>query len=635
MRNNFDALLALGLTSVLVEILDTVVLSLCHVRKALDLLERAVRSAEAEGRKAYAQFAASAVVTSMQAFRHNPGVQQAGIRVLVALMLSFDRNRESACEVYAVQAVHFAVTEHSKDAGVMAVSCVFLLQLSPLHIMRSNLVISELKKVVRARLKIHKEDTETAAVIENLARALELVPQRTIRSIEEFLTMSNTEKNSVLSGGGTPNKRLLSNRSPLVTGSFRKSFHRRARQNRGTDDNAYRRRRVRSDFAAETTFERNRSDSGDPGLQDGPRSLKVRNSKFQNISPWMESKDGWASNITDDLDGERSPDDPRACDTLMEMLASSRETADEPSSLSSSRSSGGKVLPSRTDRLPNDSQAPPTPPKFNIHASERKPILVVRSGKHREIDGGREMQTIVEKRGSPISFARGKGEVMHINTMDIDALDSTSGKSEMDVGEEDSLFSLSDSDMGSFDDETWETDDGYPHNYSRNVVDDEVQEEGTDANCSGDTSHFFEGATMNEHTTKSSSGQGSESERSSVEDNAARMVLDVDEHFAELEEGNTDDSTDSQNVVSMMTDPLSNGNEFTEAGGSELLPKSLKYGERERIRSDTTRNSGSWSKIGLWPNNWANTDVHRTSPLPRGNARGESGSITTRRKTTL
>lgn len=623
-RNNFDALLSLGLTSALVEMLDTIVPSLSHVKKALALLERAVRTAEAEGKKAYAQFAASAVVTCMQQYRHNPIVQEAGIRVLVALMETLDRNRESACEVFAVQAVHYAVTEHSKHAAVMAVSCAFLLQLSPLHLMRSNLVISDLKKVVRARFKIHKENEEAASAIEKLALALDLVSSHTIRSIQDFLTLANTERNSVLSGGSAPTKRLLSHRTafaPLVTGSFRKSFHRRTRQYKSIDDEAIRRRRVRSDFSSETTVERHRSLTGITRfLHEVPRPTRGKNAKMQSMSPWMEPKDGWYSSIGDDFDGEQRPDDPIACDSLIEILAGCRDAEDAASSFGSSRSSGG--------RLPTVLQAALMPPKSNIQTGKREPLLVVQSGKHREFDSGRNLR--VEKRVGPIGASRGKDNMLNINALDIDAVDSTSGKSDMDVGEEDSLFSLSNSDLGSFDDD-WEADEGYSSNYPRKVTADEVhEEETTDTDGGGNTMTSFEGATVRGSFRQVSDAIGSEN---SFGDSVnGHISFDVDEHFTELDEGNTD-SEDSQNVVSLLSDALSNGTVFKEGGSSSRLLQK-KYGERERIRSDTTRNSGSFG-AGLWPSNWVSTDPHRNSPIPRMQTRGESGSLGNRRKTTV
>lgn len=644
-RANFETLLSLGLTSRLLFLLRVVSGSPLHAALALSLLERCVRAGGGEA----ALTDAYAVVTAMAACRGDAKAQTAGIQVLVALVESRQPGREHVCKVGAVQAVHFALTEHSRDGAVVAQACRFLLRLSPLHIVANGLLLPELRKVVRSRYRAHKDDAEAAAVLDDLAQALDLVSHKTVRVLEEALALSEPERAGTLAGGP---KRLLSSRPP-VSSSFRVSFHRKGKQGRGTGGGAdlRPRRRVRSDFAAETTFERNRFEDIAHPAHESAQSFRLRGSRLREGS-WLDSLAvGWPGEATEHSDGaHKRPDDRAAFDPLIETLARSRDqrfNLDElSSSHSSSHSAAGRIPPSK-ERLPNEMRLIlPT-----LHGANKPPLIVVQremrtAGSETPWQAGRnikdeqpaEMSTLVEKRKGPIVRTQGIPDPVQVGRLSFDAVDSNSGRSEPDVGEEDSLFSFSDSEVDSIEDGTWATDEGYAAIYPDGVHDELIGHGFKDSER--ESSDEFEGSTISPqpprdidstHNGVDNTGNG----MPSAEMVDAREVFEADEQFPELDDGNTD-SANSQQVVSLLT-YSSNGNGFSD-GGTDLIPQSQKYGERERVRTEGNRGSGNWGppKESIWPlisidNAVDSHPVLRTAPNPPVPARGESGSLIPRR----
>lgn len=630
-RKNFETCLSLDLTIKLIELLGRITSSGSHVKKALELLSRSVRSSVEEGRKAFTELGAAAVVSCMQVYRHNPRIQEAAIITLISMVEVFEKNRESACEVHAIQAVHFALIEHSKDAKVVAVACKLLLQFAPYHLMSSNLQIQELKKLLRARFKTHKENPETAMMIDDLATALDLISQQSIRAIDDFLNGGLSDRSGAFHSGSLSCRRLRSSKGPL-SASFRMSAHRRGRHNRGLAGEAYRRRRARSDFDAETTLQRRRKDSYEIG-----RSLKSRSSRLRDTS-WLDSRNRWPSDISEVNNAlQPRPEDDVAYDPLIETLGRYRETQPDPVSYSSVPSLGRQREPVSVD-LPLSANGGNTRPLVvEREMRESRSAADVRrlGGLPGKSTAQHELQTLIEKRMGPVVRSRRRASNGHVDDMSFEAMDSNSGRSDLDMGEEDSLFSFSDSEKESADDDVWDTDEGK----EESSPPDEVGSNHTNGCQDEDDleSSDIEGDTISP-LTKDVVSVG---RRAGVMSLAGNLALEMrnsfetdDGQFGDVEEANTD-SLNSQNNVSILTDSISNSNTPTSDKGSELVPQSQRYGERERVRSENARNSGNWGppKESIWPlisiDNAA--DVHRSSPIPRPHTRGESGSLTSRR----
>lgn len=330
------------------------------------------------------------------------------------------------------------------------------------------------------------------------------------------------------------------------------------------------------------------------------------------------------------------PEDDVAYDPLIETLGRYRETQPDPVSYSSVPSLGRPREP-----LPVDV-------RIFVKGSNKRPLIVERemrksvsagdvrqAGEQSEKTAAqRELQTLVEKRMGPVVRSRRRASNTCAEDMTFEAMDSNSGRSDLDMGEEDSLFSFSDSEKESPGDDAWEADET-KDDFS---PPDEIDSNHTNG-CQDDyelESSDFEGDTISPLTKDISVGR-----RDDVNENlTANLALEMGESF-ETDDGQFGDaetntnSINSQNDVSILTDSFSNSNTPTSEKGPELVPQSQRYGERERVRSENSRNSGNWGppKESFWPlisiDNAA--DAHRSSPIPRPHARGESGSLTSRR----
>eukprot|EP00177_Eucheuma_denticulatum_P000461 GFKZ01000808.1.p1 GENE.GFKZ01000808.1~~GFKZ01000808.1.p1 ORF type:complete len:844 (+),score=118.02 GFKZ01000808.1:672-3203(+) len=648
---NFETMLGLGLTVTLVDLLGKVTSSVSHVIKTLELMDRSIRTSEEEGRSVYVRAGAAAVTSCMREHRHDPRVQEVGIRALISMIEVYERNRESAAEAEAVQAVHFALTEHSKDAQVVGVSCKLLLLFSPFHLMSGSLQIQELKKLLRARFKAHKDDEETAMDIDDLATSLDLISHQSVRAIDDFLNGGSPERSGGLSSVSLTSMRLRSSRGTHAS-SFRISFHRRGRhRGHGHGGEGNRPRRAKSDFNGDISFQ--------PNPQESPeqeRGSRLRGSRLREYS-WLDFRRKWPSE-SNELHNALQPsqEDALAYEPLFETLTRYRESQHDPVSCSSSYSVGrlGHVLERTSGELrlfirgghKNHSTAP-------LNAGSPGEIdWLGNKSERRELR--REIQTLVEKRVGPIVRTRRRSDGMRIEDMNFDAVESNSGRSEVDLGEDDSLFSFSGSDADSAADATWRGEDGsnspaYLANLSgkRNGSGrvQSVKHEDT-----VDSDSDLEEATISPQTkepvvAREGGGRIKKGGRLVSPLMLDESMGDEDDEFPELEMGKADSeesgtsSGGSQAVVSVMTDSMSHsnsgGSNEVEDGRAELVPQAQKYGERERVRSENARNSGNWGppKESIWPLISIDNgiDAHRGSPVQRAQARGESGSLTLRR----
>lgn len=649
---NFETMLGLGLTATLIDLLGKVSSSVSHVSKTLELLDRSIRTSDDEGRSAYVRAGAAAVVTCMREHRHDPRVQEVGIRALISMIEVYDRNRESAAEAEAVQAVHFALTEHSKDAPVVGVSCKLLLLFSPFHLMSGSLQIQELKKLLRARFKSHKDDEETAMDIDDLATSLDLISHQSVRAIDDFLNGGSPERSGGLSSVSLTSMRLRSSRGTHAS-SFRISFHRRGRhRGQGHGGETNRPRRAKSDFNGDASFQRNPHDSSQH-----EHGSRLRGSRLRESS-WLDFRRKWPSESSE-LHNVLQPshEDSLAYEPLFETLTRYRESQHDPVSYSSSYSVGrlGHVLERTSGDLRlfiRGGQKHRATAPVNIR-SRGEADWPGNKSERRELR--REIQTLVEKRVGPIVRTRRRSDGIRIEDMNFDALDSNSGRSEVDVGEDDSLFSFSGSDADSAVEIPWRGDDSsnnpmYPEGLSEKL-DDGGRVQNSKHDEAVDSDSDLEEATLSPQTREpvvARQGLGRMKKGGRL---VSALLLDEesegveDQEFPELEMGKTDSeesgtsSAGSQAVVSVMTDSISHSNSGVsnevEDGRAELVPQAQKYGERERVRNENARNSGNWGppKESIWPLISIDNGIeaHRGSPVQRGQARGESGSLTLRR----
>ena len=209
----FDNLLTLGLTPCLIRLLRTNTdISTIH------LLTRAIASPTRPPQPSLALGAGVADLLTMllHTNRHNPNVIQPVIITLTTLLDIYPRSRHPICQASAPEAVHYALTEHSRHAGIVAGACNFLLRLTPRQLTDAQLTAPGLVRLLSSRGKIHPGG-EAGVAIRELRSAVEAMDDE-----HAFIRAS----------------------SRSGSGSFRMSFHKRARLKTRTSNG----RRTRSDF---------------------------------------------------------------------------------------------------------------------------------------------------------------------------------------------------------------------------------------------------------------------------------------------------------------------------------------------------------------------------------------------------
>lgn len=545
---NFETLVQLGLTVHLMTLLPRVHSSSFHVQRALELLSRCVKSSEEEARIAGCQGAPGVLVGLLGAHRHDANVQAEAIECLGCLIEGYEKNREDACQVHVIEAVHFALTEHSKEAHVVAKASRLLLQFTPLQLMQGNLHIAELKKLVKARFKMHRDDAHAAIAIDDLATALDLISQQSVRAIDEFLRVA-PEKSGGLTASSLSGIRMRSSRG--VTGSsFRMSFHRRTKQGKGHSGEEKRRRRVRSDFSAEV--ERTKNDTLEMS-----RSHRLRVSRLREKT-WMDNSRPRGGFSVHEVERKAKPEDEAAYDPLLETLARYREMQQE-------TKSHGSLL----------------------YSSPGQQVSVG----HAERVERQYLTTRVEKRAGPI-VRKQHTETMRLEDLGLDIVDSDSERSTSTKSGE-TLCSISGSE-----DEAASGVVSSCNSQERYAMGDAETEDGLSSGSSSD-----------EETTPDGSGVRKGMEGSEDSGQVLKKVREALEMVGVEEDG-----------ISAVS-PVTN----SDSGEGELVMKSVKFGERERVRSESARNSGNWG-AGI-VQGWSVTTVSE-SAMERGRqTRGESGSL--------
>jgi hypothetical protein len=137
---------------------------------------RCLVGSEAAAGEACIARAAPVLVAVMQRHRHRRPVQRLGVALLVTLTELNDGNRHAACTAGAVNAVLFALTEHSRSEDIVARGCRFMLLLSPMNILSSGVDLAGLSRVATLRRSRHSHSALVQRSTRDLLQAIALVP---------------------------------------------------------------------------------------------------------------------------------------------------------------------------------------------------------------------------------------------------------------------------------------------------------------------------------------------------------------------------------------------------------------------------------------------------------------------------
>lgn len=667
-RANFDRLVCRGLTNALVKLVPHLSFSATSATIALELLDRCVAASEREAKKAFAEPAATGVISCIQTNRHNASVQEAGMMLLMSVIDMFDLNREIACKAKAPQVVHFALTEHAKDARVVAAACRVLIRFSAFDILSAELGINELIMLLRSRLKMHRSDGDTSIALLELIEALELVPPRTVELIRTFREQNTSE--SSMSRHSDMNSQTLGPRT--MSGSLRKSFHRRLRH--GSGKWLERGRRVHSDFGVEDSFQRARRDDVQGHPKHSGQSFRMRRKSkgYERTSGerLFRRLSGLSKSSEPGEDGRKEATEPtsggyhlalKASEPLIRLLTNSREDV------------SGRDYRVRRPMVPMVQKELGSACAFRherqLSLLERKTLPNERPMQISAFDNNNIGPVVIEKKGNGVvdnglSYTEAKEywkplgrsgdekrhstwchswkveDVLPSPVLSFNAVESGHEESDEDSLEDHSCFSLSDSETGS---RNGALDNG--EDRASIGVNEDAEGDVFGGDCYDAPPELDDDVIKQRKVKKASSDARTKvtKEIESVEScspctNSGSGDMDMrSEDEAEFGEEQFPNLTPgplySENVMRIGADcdtPIHMDSGFDH---NDLLSRAKIFGERERKPESLARISGAWGRPNwsIWPFNSAEDPVELRSFPARFHPRGESGSLRMRR----
>lgn len=246
--HNFRRLHLLGLTSALMGLLPRLE---THAQAgAIALLARSL-SAPGTGTAMQVGPAADAVLRCLTGGSGCAPVQAAGLSALATILTTCPTPIPPSLPSRAVQAAHFAMTEHADKPRVLEACAHLFLAVPPAEIVASVCPLADLIKLLRARLRVHCLDDDAADALADAVHALKFVDDAVQTSRHAAVTLP------VSSSSPSLRVRSASLRAAAsASGSFRLSLGRRTRlvppkpdRHSGDPTTPPRSRRTRSDFA--------------------------------------------------------------------------------------------------------------------------------------------------------------------------------------------------------------------------------------------------------------------------------------------------------------------------------------------------------------------------------------------------